>query len=68
VKTLLANPLPRGDQRRKGGDVGFRGLGMAEPGHDTFQIDADRNQNVLEMGFRQAHIARPPEIKGPDPL
>ena len=34
--TLLANPLPRGDQRRKGGDVGLRGLGMGEPGHDTF--------------------------------
>jgi hypothetical protein len=33
---------------------------MAEPGHDTFQIDADRNQNVLEMGFRQADVARPP--------
>jgi hypothetical protein len=26
--TLLANPLPRRDQRRKVGDVGFRGLGM----------------------------------------
>jgi hypothetical protein len=41
---------------------------MSEPGHDAFQIDADRNQNVLEMGFRQANIARPPEIKGPHPL
>ena len=58
--TLLANPLPRGDQRRKGGDVGFRGLGMGEPGHDAFQIDTDRHQNVLEMGFRQADVARPP--------
>jgi len=55
--TLLANPLPRGDQRRKGGDVGFRGLGMGEPGHDTFEIDADRNQDVLEMGFGQANVA-----------
>src|SRR6266699_2896789 len=60
VLTLLANPLPRGDQRRKRGDVGFRGLGMGEPGHDAFQIDTDRNQNVLEMGFRQADVARPP--------
>jgi hypothetical protein len=24
---------------------------MGEPGHDAFQIDADRNQNVLEMRF-----------------
>ena len=55
--TLLANPLPRGDQRRKGGDVRFRGLGMDEPGHDAFEIDADRNQNMLKMGFRQANIA-----------
>jgi hypothetical protein len=30
---------------------------MSEPGHDTFQIDADRNQHVLEMGFRQTNIA-----------
>jgi len=49
--TLLANSLPRGDQRRKGGDVGFCGLGMSEPGHHTFQIDANRNQNVLEMSL-----------------
>src|SRR5262249_258607 len=66
--TLLANSLPRGDQRRKGGDIGICGLGMGEPGHDTFQIDADRNQNVLETSFRQAHVARPPEIKSPYPL
>jgi hypothetical protein len=66
--TLLANSLPRGDQGRKGGDIGFRGLGMSEPGHDAFQIDANCNQNVLEMSFRQANVARPPEIKGPDPL
>ena len=57
AQTLLANPLPRGDQRRKGGDGGFCGLGMAEPGHDAFQIDADRDQNVLEMGFRQTNRA-----------
>jgi hypothetical protein len=30
---------------------------MAEPGHDAFQIDADRDQNVLEMGFRQTNRA-----------
>src|SRR5215471_18054449 len=68
VLTLLANPLPRGDQGCKGGDVRFRGLGMSVPSHDAFQIDANRNQNVLEMSFRQANVARPPEIKGPYPL
>jgi hypothetical protein len=30
---------------------------MGEPGHDTFEIDADRNQYVLEMGFGQANVA-----------
>jgi hypothetical protein len=55
--TLLANSSPRGDQRRKGGDVGCRGLGMGQPGHDAFEINADRNQNVLEMGFGQANVA-----------
>ena len=45
--------------------VGFRGLGMGDPGHDAFEIDANRNQNMLEMGFRHPNVARPSEIKGP---
>ena len=65
VLTLLANSLPRGDQCRKGGDIGFHGLGMGQPGHDAFQIDPDRNQTMLEMGFRQTNRACPPAIKGP---
>ena len=55
--TLLANSLPRGDQRRKGRNIGFCGLGMSDPGHDAFQINADCNQNVLEMSFCQANVA-----------
>jgi hypothetical protein len=41
---------------------------MGVPGHDAFQIDTDCDQDVLEMGFGQTNIARPPEIKGPYPL
>jgi hypothetical protein len=50
-------PLARGDQRDKRGDVGFRGLRVGEPGHNTFQIDPNRTEDVLEMGFRQANVA-----------
>jgi len=32
---------------------------MGEPGHDAFQIDADRNQNVLEMRFRETIASLP---------
>jgi len=57
ILTLLANSLPRGDQRCKGGDVRFRGLGMGVPGHDAFQIDTDRHQHMLERGFGQTNLA-----------
>jgi hypothetical protein len=30
---------------------------MGQLGYDAFQIDPDRNQNMLEMGFRQTKIA-----------
>jgi hypothetical protein len=55
--------LRRGCQRRKGCDIRFRSVWFCEPGYDPYHIDRHCNQDMLQMGFRQANVARPPSVK-----
>lgn len=51
------------EERCKRSNAGFWRYRISEPRQDTYQIDSDGNQNVLETRLCQPNIARAPKIK-----
>ncbi len=66
--TLLANSLGSFVEPLKSRNAGRRERVAIKPVDNANQIDRRRDGQVLQMRFRQPHIPRTAQVKGPHPL